>query len=140
MRCSYARIRAALQTKRNGGVTTLNVMEEGKDGIERVEEIQDLVEVESRILERNKHHFKQAHETPLFDSRLVGLINDSSDNANCEDILNGIPVDIQIEEFPEVQDFIKAMARPTSIQEDSERISYKITSDDVKEGFQKWKK
>jgi hypothetical protein len=130
-------IRAALQTKRNGGVTTLNVIKEGKGGIEPVVEIQDPVEVEARILERNKHHFKQAHETPLFDSRLVGLINDSADNANCEDILNGIPVNIQIEEFPEqVKDFIKAMARPTSIQEDGEVISCKITRDTVKEGFQ----
>jgi hypothetical protein len=99
--------------------TTLNVMEEGKDIIERVVEIQDPVEVQARILERNsRHHLKQAQETPLFDLRLVGLIHDAADNTHCEDILNGIPVDIQLEEFLEVKDFIKAMARPASIQDD----------------------
>lgn len=45
-------------------------------------------------IERNKHHFKQAQETPLFDSHLIGIFNDAADNANCDDILNGIPIDI----------------------------------------------
>jgi hypothetical protein len=119
MQCSSARIRAALQMKCNGGVTTLNVMEEGKDGIKRIVEIQDPAEVkEAQILERNKHHFKQAHETPLFDSHLVGIINDSTDKANCKDTLDGIPIlDIQIKEFPEVKDLMEAMARPNSIQD-----------------------
>jgi hypothetical protein len=45
---------------------------------------------------------------------------------------------VSLEDFEEVGDFVKAMARPTiSIQEDGERIPY--TKEDVKEGFKKWK-
>jgi hypothetical protein len=139
MRRSYARIRKALQTRRNGGVTSLNVMETGKDGIEKVVEVQDPEEIDARILEHNKEHFKQPHETPFFDSRLLGLINDAADNDISEDILDGNPVEISLEDFPEVQDFVEAMARPTSIQDDGERIPYTITREDVKQGFQKWK-
>jgi hypothetical protein len=64
------------------GITTLNGMEEGKDSIERLVEIHDPVEVEAPILESNTHHFKQTQETPLFNSRLIGLINDAANNAN----------------------------------------------------------
>jgi hypothetical protein len=43
------------------------------------------------------------------------------------------------EDFGEVEDFVKAMARPTRIQEDGKRIPYTITKEDVEEGFKKWK-
>jgi hypothetical protein len=36
--------------------------------------------VEEHILEWNKHHVKQAHETPFFNYCLVGLTNDAADN------------------------------------------------------------
>jgi hypothetical protein len=46
---------------------------------------------------------------------------------------------VSLEDFEEVADFVKAMARHTSIEEDGERIPYTITKEDVKEGFKKWK-
>jgi hypothetical protein len=113
-------------------------METGKDSIEKVG-LQDPDERDARILEHNKEHFKQPHKTPFFDSPLLGLINDAANNDISEDILDGNPVEISLEDFPEVQDFVEAMARPTSIQDDGERTPYTITREDVKQGFQKWK-
>jgi hypothetical protein len=134
---SYARIRAALQEKRS--INSLKIQETDNDGNENIIEITDPAEVQEKVLERNRRHFKQEHKTPLFDSRLVDLINDAADNDLCEDILDGRPVDVSLKDFAEVADFIKAMARPTNIQDDGERIPYTITKEDVKEGFKKWK-
>jgi hypothetical protein len=139
MKRSYTRIRLALQAKRSGSINSLKVVEQDEDGNDEVVEIQDPEEIQQRVLHRNKEHFKQAHETPFFDSRLLDLINDAADNDLCEDILDGRPVDMELEDFEEVADFVKAMARPTSIQDDDERIQYTITKEDVKEGFKKWK-
>jgi hypothetical protein len=90
-------------------------VEQDEDGNDEVIEIQDPEEIQQRVLHRNKEHFKQAHETPFFDSRLLDLINDAADNDLCEGILDGRPVDMELEDFEEVADFVKAMARPTSI-------------------------
>jgi hypothetical protein len=46
---------------------------------------------------------------------------------------------MELENFEEVAEFVKAMTRPASIQDDNERIPYTITMEDVKEGFKKWK-
>jgi len=136
---SHARIRRALQTKQRGGVTSLKVTEETEDGVETVIDIMDPLEIQERLLDRNRQHFQQAHETPFFDPRIINMVNDSADNEVSEAILNGDPVEVQLEEFPEVADFIRKMARPDDIQADLTRISEDISTDDVYYGFRKWR-
>ena len=61
-------------------------------------------------------------------------MNDEADNDLCEDILDKNDVNISLEDFPEVAEFVEAMARPESIQDNGERISFMITKEDVKQG------
>jgi hypothetical protein len=63
---SYARIRAALQDKRNGSISSLKVVEQDEDGNDEIVEIQDPEEIQEWVLDRNCKHFKQSHETPFF--------------------------------------------------------------------------
>jgi 5'-3' exonuclease len=127
MKRSYARIRTALQEKRHGGITSLKVVEQDDTGNDKIVEITDPAEIQQRrILERNKDHFKQAHEMLFFDSRLLDLINDTADNDLCEDILDRREVNMKLENFDKVEEFVQAMARLSSIQDDEERIPYTI--------------
>ena len=85
MKRSYGRIRQALRGKLSGGVTSLKVNETDEDGNKHTIEITDPEEIQERILERNKEHFKQPHETLFYDSRFLDLLNDEADNDLCED-------------------------------------------------------
>jgi len=135
---SHSRIRRALGTRKNGGVTSLRVREQIM-GEDTIVEIIDPEEIQERLIERNRQHFKQAHETPFYDPQLFQRINDAADNALSDAILDGSPVAVSHEAFPEVAEFVKMMARPTPIQEDEDRISHEITREDVSQGFAKWR-